>query len=646
MKRLAEGSTFGRYTILGTLGQGGMGIVYRALDPSLGKEVALKLLLVPAEGKHRFGERFRREAEAARAVSHPNIVSCLDAGSEGETPYLVLELVPGGSLKERLERERRLPWREVASIGAKLARALEAIHAAGFVHRDVKPANVLLDKRGTPLLADFGLVRAEAGERLTRTGELVGTIDYMSPEQTGTGNVGPGADLYALGATLYHLLTGAPPFTGLGVVLLAKHLHEKPRSAALVEPSVPAALDAIVLRLLAKDPAARGTAAEVAEELERLERSSPHARARRWPILAFAVAFALAIVGLAVAATWETPAVAPPRAEAPPPGRHLPDAPAWYLALPEDERPRLPLPKGLRFGATAGEYVNERDGSVLVHVAGGPFLMQRRVRVTLSPYFIGKYEVTVAQYRAFTGKTHHAPTTQPRLYRLFKDEEGIWNDGFSPVDATWERPTGEAPAPDQHPVTQVTWDDADVYCSWAGLALPTEAQWERAAAGVDPRSFPWGDEIPSRTSAPLANVMDRRWLERFPDLEAEIRRPDASGLPAIFEDFDHGMPAGPCPVGSFPAGASPVGALDMAGNVREWVADWRDNDFWSDPASATQESDPLRAKPPPGRKPMRVVRGGSWNHPVRTAFTTYRASQFPELANDVTGFRVALVEKR
>ena len=641
MRRLANGSTFGRYTILGQLGQGGMGIVYRALDPSLGKEVALKLLLVPGEGQHRYGERFRREAEAARSVVHPNIVPCLEAGTEGGVPYLALELVPGGSLKDRLERERRLPWREVASIGAQLARALEAIHARGLVHRDVKPANVLVDRRGTPRLADFGLVRPDSGERLTKTGELVGTLEYMAPEQTATANVGPGADLYALGATLYHLLTGAPPFAGTGLVLLARHLHDRPRSATLLEPTVPAALDAIVLRLLAKDPAARGTASELAEELERIERSGPRARAQRWPVLVGGVvAVAVGTVALAVAATWETPPVAPPVVKAQPAAPHLPDAPAWYLALPSEERPRLPLQRGVRFGANPGEYVSEKDGSVLVHVPGGPYLFQGRREVSLSPYFLGKYEVTVAQYRAFTRKTHRPPAANANTTRPHQ-LAGYWSDGFTPAPVTWERP-GETAAPDDHPVTEVTWDDADLYCSWAGLVLPSEVQWERAAAGLDGRPFPWGSEVPSRTSPKLANILDRRWLDRFPEREQEILTPDARGTKVVFADFDHGMPAGMCPVGSFPAGISPVGALDMAGNAREWVADWNNLAYWSN----APPKDPVSTKPATDEPPMRVIRGGSWNDPVRSIYTMARGSGFPDLANDVTGFRVALVEKR
>jgi serine/threonine-protein kinase len=648
VRRLADGSTFGRYKILGTLGQGGMGIVYRAHDPSLGKEVALKLLLVPGDERGRYEERFRREADAARSIVHENVVRCLEAGTEKGVPYLVLELVPGGSLQARLDQERRLPWREVAGIGALIARALETIHARGFVHRDVKPANVLVDGRGTPKLADFGLVRPDAGERLTRTGELLGTLEYMAPELSGNERAGPAADLYALGATLYHLLTGAPPFHGHGVSLLAKHLHEKPRSPALLEPTVPAALDAIVLRLLAKDPAARGTASEVAEELGRIERSSGGPRSRR-PLVLLSLLAALAVAGTGAAIAFSghghdapapSPVPPPPTPPAPTPSAS-PDAPAWFLALSPGERPRLPLQKGLRFGKGAGEYVNEKDGSVLVYVPGGTYAMQRQVEVQLSPYFLGKYEVTVAQYRAFVQKTHRPPAANANIARA-QGLEGFWNVAFTPGKVTWEHPSGDARALDAHPVTQVTWDDADIYCGWAGLALPTEAQWERAASGLEGRPFPWGREVPSRTSAPLANVMDKRWLARFPEREAEVRDRDANGQLPLYEDFDHGFPAGPCPVGSFPAGASPCGALDMAGNVREWVADWHTEAFWT----GVPGKDPVCSKPPSDEQRMRVVRGGSWNESVDHIFTTVRGAGYPDFANDVTGFRVALVEKR
>ncbi|MBI3725107.1 protein kinase [bacterium] len=299
----ATGQTLSGYTILEPIGRGGMGAVYKAED-SRGQVVAIKVLAPELCRDAVSLERFLREARAVAALSHPHITKLLDIGQEGEARFLVLEYLPGGTLHDRL-RFGRVPWRDLASIGAKVAAALAAVHAAGLVHRDVKPANVILDEKGEPRLADFGLVRAtslEASGALTRTGEFVGTLEFIAPEQANAtgGKIGPACDLYSLGATLYTLATGRYPFVGTGYALVKKHLTEAPVPPRSFEPEMPERLEQVILRLLEKDPQARGTTAAAARDLALVARRGGGSRVPRAGTLALVTLVAAAGVAGAV----------------------------------------------------------------------------------------------------------------------------------------------------------------------------------------------------------------------------------------------------------------------------------------------------------------------------------------------------------
>ncbi|RMG17362.1 MAG: serine/threonine protein kinase, partial [Planctomycetota bacterium] len=270
-----------RYEIRAELGRGGMGVVYRAFDRVLAREVALKRIRadwLDEEAR----KRFLREAELSARLAHPGIVRVhtLACGSAGELD-LVLELVEGVSLAARLRSGSLAPG-EAALLAENLARALAHAHARGVLHRDLKPSNVLLRAEdGAPTLTDFGLARelAEHRERLTRTGEVLGSPACMAPEQAAgeLARVGPATDVYGLGAVLFAALTGRPPFAGKNLYSLLRQVLEAPppRPSALV-PSVPRALDAVCLRCLAKAPEDRyPTAAALAEDLARVRRGEP-----------------------------------------------------------------------------------------------------------------------------------------------------------------------------------------------------------------------------------------------------------------------------------------------------------------------------------------------------------------------------------
>jgi tRNA A-37 threonylcarbamoyl transferase component Bud32 len=263
----------GRYQLGSLLGVGGMARVYLATDRVLERRVAVKVLSSPYAQDPVFVERFRREARAAAKLSHPNIVTVFDSGSDAEQLYLVMEYVAGQSLAQLLADQGRLAPRRAAELGVEVCAALAAAHTQGLVHRDVTPGNVLVADDGRVKVTDFGIAKAAAATTLTGTGTVLGTAAYLSPEQAQGGPVDARSDLYSLGCVLYELLCGSPPFgSGAGspaVAVATRHLSEPPEPPSVRNPQVAPALDAVVLTALAKDPAQRyQSAIELQDALE------------------------------------------------------------------------------------------------------------------------------------------------------------------------------------------------------------------------------------------------------------------------------------------------------------------------------------------------------------------------------------------
>ncbi|MFC7217228.1 protein kinase [Streptomyces polyrhachis] len=257
----------GRYLVEELVGKGGMATVYRARDTALGRIVAVKVMAPALSADDDGRERFRREARAVAAINHPGVVAVYDTGEEefgpgGRVPYLVMEYVDGATLRERLpQRPGELPVAEALRLTAGILDALAASHACGMVHRDVKPANVMIGRDGAVKVMDFGIARALGGQSaaLTVTGLTVGTPHYMSPEQFESARSVDGrSDLYAAGVVLFQLLTGAVPFDGeSGLQIGYLHVHSAPPSLSSVGAVVPPAVEAVVVRALAKDPGER-----------------------------------------------------------------------------------------------------------------------------------------------------------------------------------------------------------------------------------------------------------------------------------------------------------------------------------------------------------------------------------------------------
>jgi predicted Ser/Thr protein kinase len=266
----------GRYALESVLGQGGMAEVYLGTDRVLGRQIAVKILGSQFSRDSSFVARFRREAQSAASLNHPNVVSVFDTGSDDGTHFIVMEYVQGRTLSQLIRQGSLLPER-AAEIAAAVARALGFAHSQGIVHRDVKPGNVMLTSSGDVKVMDFGIARATASESLTQTATVLGTATYFSPEQAQGEAVDPRSDVYSLGVVLFEMLTGYPPFAGESAISIAyKHVREQPVPPSRLNADVPGELDAIVLKCLAKNPANRyQTAEELLADLERFLAGMP-----------------------------------------------------------------------------------------------------------------------------------------------------------------------------------------------------------------------------------------------------------------------------------------------------------------------------------------------------------------------------------
>ncbi len=249
----------GRYMLTGSLGRGAMGAVYRAMDPLIERTVAIKVLSVelPASEQADFRDRFFREAKAAGRLNHPNIVTIYDVGESEGTPYIAMEYLPGRTLRETLDSGVVLPIRRAVEIAMLVARGLDYAHEQGIIHRDIKPANIMLSRNGLVKIMDFGIATASDSSR-THTGGLVGSPRYMAPEQITNEAVDGRTDIFALGVTLYEMLTGKDPFAGQTIPeVMHKILHAEPEAPSALNPDIPERLEQIVLKMLAKEPAQR-----------------------------------------------------------------------------------------------------------------------------------------------------------------------------------------------------------------------------------------------------------------------------------------------------------------------------------------------------------------------------------------------------
>lgn len=511
-----------RFELLGLAGEGGMGAVWRARDPALDRVVALKLLRGHPDAESL--RRFAREASAAGALQHPHVVRVHEAGVWQGQPFLVMDWVEGEPLRALLRRRGRLEPAEARRIASAVADALAASHALGIVHRDVKPENVLMTLDGRPLLADFGLAQLHTSDRLTRTGEALGTPGYMAPEQATADRerVGPASDVFALGVLLYELLAGVQPFSGSSTLdLLRAVVTETPRPLSRFVPGIDPGLESLTLTCLEKDPARRPSAAAVRDAL----RAEPASSRGLTPVQLLALGLtglgalgALAVLALAPhgpAREGPAPASSATRAGGggesvpePPPPASRPEGPGWFQDLPQAARP--PAPFLTPAPRQAGVYLLPRpDG-------GEAPMVWIPAQAGLGGFYLAQQELSWAEYRAYlaaTGQTLPGPAADDMEDRR---PDARQNPGLPAA---------------------LTWLEAQAYCRWAGARLPTLAEWLRAAALEGGRLPPAAPQMRKRPTGagPLGpsgcrdladNSME--WLEdtraAHPDLEVTSYR--------------------------------------------------------------------------------------------------------------------------
>ena len=266
-----------RYEILEVIGRGGMAVVYKAKCHRLNRFVAVKILKEELAQDEEFRQRFRDESQAVAMLSHPNIVSVYDVSRSGDVEYIVMELIDGITLKDYLERQSPLGWKETTFFALQIAKALEHAHSRGIIHRDIKPQNIMVLRDGTVKVADFGIARQAASTNTYNLREAIGSVHYVSPEQARGSHIDNRSDLYSLGVVMYEMLTGRLPFVGdtpLEVAL--QHINSVPLPPSDYVPNIPKTLEHIVMKAMAPVPADRyNNATELIQDIERF-RNDPH----------------------------------------------------------------------------------------------------------------------------------------------------------------------------------------------------------------------------------------------------------------------------------------------------------------------------------------------------------------------------------
>lgn len=594
------GISLGRYHILEQIGEGGMATVYKAHDTRLEADVAVKVIrtenLAP-NVLERALKRFEREAKTLARLTHPNIVKVMDFGEYKGKPYLVLEYLPGGTLKQRLGKP--IPWQEAFQLILPIARALDFAHRQNMIHRDVKPSNILITADGEPMLTDFGIAKVlnlEETADLTGTGMGIGTPKYMAPEQW-QGNTSTQSDLYSLGVVLYEMITGRKPYTANtpAALLLKQATEPLPRPSEFVR-DLPDRVEKILIKALTKEPKERfkdvgefikalddglksdkasnerpirqpvqtpiryvskkpAGRNQVAEGTYPTPTATPHREGRvtrRKVIAPLYVIGGLGIVflgaflfdylqGTSLFSTTQVPHSTE--------GASLNDTPVSTFPITSSATPAVTLTTT----ALPDEIVDEKGISMRL-VPAGEFTMgsnngqddeRPEHLVYLDSFYMDTYEVTNSAYKQCI-------------------DDGV-------CDPPSSKYKFENPSYAKHPVVYVNWFMAKAFCEWRGARLPTEAEWEKAARGTDGRTYPWGEEL----SCDKANYRQ--------------------GNLCIGETTL---------VGSYERGISPYGIYDMAGNVEEWVNDWYSPTYYQVSSSSNPSG--------PGSGQLKVRRGGAW----------------------------------
>jgi formylglycine-generating enzyme required for sulfatase activity/predicted Ser/Thr protein kinase len=651
----------GKYTISGEIGKGGMGVVYRGLDPFIGRTVAIKTIrldtLQQGTGKDEALKRFLREAQAAGNLSHPNIVTIYDVGEHEGLIYIAMEFIEGRSLENMLQQNRKFALDEIIRLFAQIGSALDYAHGKGIVHRDIKPANILVGQDLKVTLVDFGIARTSTST-MTQTGMLMGTPRYMSPEQIAGKKVDNRADIFSLGAILYELLTQHNPFEGESITtVIYKIMHAELPPVSEFNRQLPEGLNGVVKKALARDADARYRSCRdlladlkeysVTKEKAPTVRESgtpametqmvtlpegvvraPAAKSRK-PLF-FLLA---AIIGL-LAAVIAIIGLSGGRNGKPVPGgggnpqlATLPESggteaggteagktatveekseqPGKEVTVPETKP--APGPKTIPSPAETKADIPEQAETAPAGAA-----VANRKGFLEREFFNNTVMVQIPQgyFTIGSPKGEGNPDEHP-AHKVFISDFwlGKTEVTFKQFDAfcleTGRRlPNDEGWGRGNRPVINISWEDAESYCRWLakktghGFRLPREAEWEKAALS----KYPWGASEPTPARVNMKGSADGYAVT--------------------------------APVGQFTQGESHYGILDMAGNVWEWMADWYAPGYYQVSAG----HDPGG----PASGTNRAVRGGSWKNGEDLIRSANRSSERPDRLLNVLGFRVAM----
>lgn len=651
-----------KYEVIGELGRGGMGVVYKVRHRELGAIFALKQLrssLIEEMGDTGLLERFRDEAKVMAQFNHPNIGKVFDIGRDGDRHYFVMAYVQGQSLREVLQRQGQLPIPQVLAISVQVAKALAYAHACQppVIHRDIKPENILIEEDShRAVVMDFGISKLLDPQRnnYTRTGLVIGTVMYGAPEQLGSDpNLDGRVDIFSLGLVMYEMITGQRFFAGLTQPeIIGRQLDHRSDHAPEFKHSVPMVLQGIVTKAMAKDRNRRySTALELVDALANLDDSGERTavvsvdKTEALADRTVSVAAAKAAIPAGDAATVIVKSRKPGHRSRMIAGLLLLGGAAAVLAVagriwvgsghwpsvsnpeikpqsgaavqPPDYRPGQVLRDTLSDGTAGPELVVIRPGEFPM---GSPESEKDRdadekphgVRID-KPFALGKYEVAVGEFRRFAEATQYLSEAER--------EGGCYRwDG-----KTWEKQAGKNwrnpgfSQDDGHPVVCASWNDAVAYADWLTqetghpYRLPTEAEWEYAARAGTKTIRYWGDnpDIGCR----YANAGDLTAKQTFPDWDV-MNCEDGYLYTA--------------PVGRFQPNAWNL--YDMLGNVWEWTCSGYDAGYSGGERVCLDRN---------GATGPRVLRGGSWDDLPRGLRAAYRLRGGPGLRNFFLGFRLA-----
>ena len=590
--------TLGKYKIQEEIGSGGFGRVYCAIDTSLDGEVALKILHPQLTVDAYFLEKFRDEAKLVATLDNPHIVTIYEFDEADGYIFIAMRYMGGGSLKNQIDKDREagkgpMPYEETLQILKQICEGLQVAHDHGLVHRDIKPGNILFDAKGNAVLSDFGLAKVVQETSLKDPDSLggIGTPAYKAPELW-EGPIPPSraTDIYSLGCVLSEMLTGKVLFDGeTSEKVITQHLVRGAQILDHFPIEVPEKIQDVLEKALAKNPADRyQTADEFMEALDDLGGKIGHPDGFiEHPIPK--IVWIVGSVALLIAAIvfWRRDELGQ--------GGQTATRTAVESAV-EVERTRIEASEvaveamlapilDLDIGSTM---VSPKDGMVIVYVPEGDFMMgsddgqndeKPEHEVYLDAYWIDQTEVTNAMFAECVAE---GVCKEPSEFSSFSRDFYYGNNAY-----------------DEYPVNYVNWFQARSYCEWAGRRLPTEAEWEKAARGEDGRTYPWDNGSPG---SDLLNY------------NSNINDTTSVGL--------------------YSEGASPYGALDMAGNVWEWVSDYYSGDYY--------ESSPEKNPTGPEDGDDRVIRGGSWDCYEGLVRSASRYYVNPDDAYYDVGFRCAL----